>query len=53
VVSLHDLAEAVAKVLNEREAHFYAQYPLCSTLPISDTEIMGVVEKHIGKKIEI
>ncbi|KAI3323541.1 putative nucleoside-diphosphate-sugar epimerase [Xylariaceae sp. AK1471] len=53
VVSLHDLAEAAAKVLNEREAHFYAQYPLCSTLPISDSELIAVVEKYIGKHIDI
>jgi hypothetical protein len=53
MVSLHDLAEAAAKVLNEREAHFYAQYPLCSTLPMSDTELIAVVEKHIGKHIDI
>ncbi|KAI0154892.1 putative nucleoside-diphosphate-sugar epimerase [Xylariaceae sp. FL1272] len=52
VVSLDDLAEVAAKVLNEREAHFYAQYPLCSTLPISEGEVLKIIEKQIGKKIK-
>jgi uncharacterized protein YbjT (DUF2867 family) len=39
MIALDDLAEAAAKVLNEREAHYLAQYPLCSTLPISDAEV--------------
>ncbi|KAJ5587522.1 uncharacterized protein N7459_003287 [Penicillium hispanicum] len=53
VVALHDLAEAAAKVLTEREAHFFAQYPLCSTMPVSDSTIIAVIEKHLGKKIEV
>ncbi|KAI1079166.1 putative nucleoside-diphosphate-sugar epimerase [Whalleya microplaca] len=53
VIALRDLAEASAKVLNEREKHYLAQYPLCSTLPISDGEIAVVVGKYLGKEVEI
>ena len=30
-VTLHDVVEAMRTVLEEREKHFYAQYPLVST----------------------
>jgi uncharacterized protein YbjT (DUF2867 family) len=53
VIALADLAEASAKVLNERERHYLAEYPLCSTLPISETDIVRIIEKRIGKKIEL
>ena len=39
--------------LIERERHYFAQYPLCSTLPISDRDVVRTIEKHLGKKIEI
>ncbi|KAJ5877785.1 hypothetical protein N7455_001250 [Penicillium solitum] len=53
LVALRDLAEAGARVLDEREAHYFAQYPLCSTLPVSDAELIKVIGEHIGKKIEV
>jgi len=53
VIALSDLAEASAKVLNERERHYLAEYPLCSTMPISETEIVSIIEKRIGKSIEL
>ncbi|KAI1503110.1 putative nucleoside-diphosphate-sugar epimerase [Biscogniauxia marginata] len=53
VIALRDLAEAAAKVLNEREKHFYAQYPLCSTLPVSDAEIAAKIGEYISKEIEV
>ncbi|KAE8393749.1 hypothetical protein ETB97_008509 [Aspergillus alliaceus] len=53
VIALADLAEASAKVLNERESHYLAEYPLVSTLPISETDIIRIIEKRIGKKIEV
>ncbi|PLB34984.1 uncharacterized protein BDW47DRAFT_128552 [Aspergillus candidus] len=51
VIALADLAEASAKVLHERERHYLAEYPLCSTMPISETDIIGVIERRIGRKI--
>lgn len=53
VLALKDLAAAGARVLREREAHYWAQYPLCSTFPLSDTEIIRVIEKRINKKVTI
>lgn len=52
LIALEDLAEAAATVLIEREKHYFAQYPLCSTLPTSDAEVVEVIEKVIGKKIQ-
>lgn len=51
MVALRDLAEAAAKVLNEGEPHYFAQYPLCSCLPMSETEVAEVIGKHIGKEV--
>lgn len=52
LIALRDLAEAAAKVLNEREAHYLAEYPLCSTMPLSDAYVAKVISKRIGKDIE-
>lgn len=53
MIALHDLAEATAKVLSEREKHFLAEYPLCSTMPISDAEVCEEIGRQIGKEIEV
>lgn len=53
VVALRDIAEASAKVLNEREKHYYGEYPLCSTMPVSDADVVRAISKAIGKDIEI
>lgn len=53
LIALADLAEAAAKVLNEGEAHYLAEYPLCSTLPLSDKYVIEAIGKRIGKCIEI
>nr|POE75625.1 hypothetical protein CFP56_53737 [Quercus suber] len=53
LIALRDLAEASAKVLKEREAHYLAEYPLCSTMPMSDADVVEVIEQKIGKKVEV
>ena len=53
LIALKDLAEAAAKVLNEREVHYLAEYPLCSTMPLSDAYVIKAIGKRIGKDIEI
>lgn len=53
LIALEDLAEAAAKVLNEREAHYLAEYPMCSTMPCSDMDVAKAIEKRIGKKITV
>lgn len=52
-IALRDLAEAAARVVEERERHFLAQYPLCSTGACPYTEVVRVVGKVIGKDIRI
>ncbi|KZF23378.1 NAD(P)-binding protein [Xylona heveae TC161] len=52
-IALRDLAEAVVRVLDEREKHFLAQYPIVSTAPLSYTEVGKILSKVIGKEVKI
>ncbi|OJJ02689.1 hypothetical protein ASPVEDRAFT_42193 [Aspergillus versicolor CBS 583.65] len=53
LVALKDLAEAAARVLIEREAHYLAQYPLCSTLPVANVDVIKIIAERLGKKITV
>lgn len=52
MIALRDLAEAAAKVLNEGEQHYFAQYQLSSTLPMSENEVAEVISRHLGKEVK-
>ncbi|KAJ4420579.1 hypothetical protein N0V82_004247 [Gnomoniopsis sp. IMI 355080] len=52
-LALRDLGEAAAKVIDERERHYLAQYPLCSTGAYSHKGVMQIVSESIGKKITL
>lgn len=52
-IALSDLGEVGAKVLNEREKHYTAQYPLCGDGPLNYQRICDMVSQEIGKKIEL
>ena len=45
---LRDVGEAAAKVLKEGETHFYATYPLCSTVAMSYSELASRVGTILG-----
>lgn len=52
--SLYDLAEASSKILDQREAHFYATYQMVSTSPpTSYREVCASISKTIGKDIKV
>ncbi|KAJ5943262.1 hypothetical protein N7516_003430 [Penicillium verrucosum] len=51
LVALRDLAEAGARVLDEREAHYFAQYPLCSTAP--RFQLPPTFEDSVGKLLKL
>jgi uncharacterized protein YbjT (DUF2867 family) len=53
LIALKDLAEAAEKVLREGSAHYFAQYPLCSTIPISDQSVADAIAKRLGKTIKV
>jgi uncharacterized protein YbjT (DUF2867 family) len=53
MIALDDLAEAAAKVLQEGERHYFAQYPLCSTLPTSARQVASIIGQHINADIRI
>lgn len=50
-LALQDLAEAVAKVLEERERHYFSVYPLSSTLPMSYNKVCETVGEFLGINI--
>lgn len=52
-VALQDLADAAARVIEERERHFLAQYPLSSTRAYPYAEVVRIVGEVIGKQIRI
>ena len=52
--SLHDLGEATAKILEQREEHFYATYQMVSTSqPMGYSEVCEIASKVIGKEIHL
>ncbi|KAI9657222.1 MAG: hypothetical protein M1831_004411 [Alyxoria varia] len=52
-VALQDYGEVCAKVLMNGEPHYFAQYPLTSTMPESYEDVVHMVGKEIGKDITI
>lgn len=54
MIALSDLAEVMQIVLEQREKHFYAQYPLVSTKErITFAEAMNIISSKIGKDVKI
>ncbi len=52
--SSRDLAEATAKILEQRESHFYATYQMVSTSPpMGYNEVCEIASKVIGKEIHV
>lgn len=52
-IALKDLGEAAAKVITEREEHFFATYPLVSTRPTPYREVVSIVGSIIGREIKV
>lgn len=52
-IALRDLGEAAAKVLEKRETHYFAQYPLVSAGPHSYKDVIEIVSKEIGRDVKI
>ena len=52
-IALRDLGRASATVLEQREKHFYAQYPLVSAGPHSYEEVVSIAGEEMGKQIQI
>ncbi|KAI9689209.1 MAG: hypothetical protein M1822_000947 [Bathelium mastoideum] len=53
LICLEDLAAVGSKVLDEREMHFFAEYPLCSTMPMPYTDMVAAASRALGKEVEI
>jgi uncharacterized protein YbjT (DUF2867 family) len=53
-VVMQDLGEAIVRIIEQREKHFFAQYPLVSMdQPMSHEDMWMVVAKLLGKRIKI
>lgn len=53
-ICLRDLSAVMKTVLEEREKHFYAQYPLVSThATLSFDEALKIVGRKLSKEIEV
>ena len=53
-LALRDLGEAVARIVEQRDRHFFALYPLVSVqAPMSYAEMLGVVERVVGKPVAV
>lgn len=53
-LALQDLGEAVALIIEQREKHYFALYPLVSVeTPMSYSEMFGVVGKVVGKPVKV
>lgn len=54
LTTVRDHADALFRVLLEREDHFYAQYPIVSTpSPVSFKEVLSTIEAELDRKITI
>jgi uncharacterized protein YbjT (DUF2867 family) len=51
--ALRDLADITARVFEEREKHYYAVYPIISTMPTPYHEFLEIVGKAIGKPLKV
>lgn len=52
-IVLGDLGEASARVLEEREKHYLAQYPLSGSMPLPYTQICKIASMKLGKEVQI
>ena len=52
-VSFDDFADGFVKVLEERQKHFFAQYPLCSNTPVSLRDVVAELSRQLGVEVEI
>lgn len=53
MLALQDLGEVAAKVVTEREKHYFAEYPLASTWPVSQGEIVREIGIIAGKVVRV
>jgi uncharacterized protein YbjT (DUF2867 family) len=51
--ALRDLADVTALVLEQRETHYFAVYPIISTMPVPYSEFLKIVGKAVGKAIKV
>lgn len=53
MLALQDLGEIATKCIFEGEKHYFAEYPLTSTQPITLRQIADEIGRVTGKKVEI
>lgn len=53
LIMLEALAHVSMKVIDEREKHYFAEYPLCAPMPLPYTGMAECAEKALGKKVKV
>jgi len=51
--AVRDIGEAAAVVFEQREKHYFAVYPIISTMPLRYADFLGILGKAMGKPIRV
>lgn len=51
--ALRDMGEVTANVLEQRQKHFFAEYPVISTMPMKYSDFLDVLGKEMGKTVRV
>lgn len=51
--ALHDVGEVSAKVILEGKKHFYAEYQITSTFPMTNRELAAELGRQLGKTVKV
>jgi uncharacterized protein YbjT (DUF2867 family) len=51
--AIRDIGEVAANVLEQRGKHYFAEYPIISTMPMKYSDFLDILGKEIGKQIRI
>jgi uncharacterized protein YbjT (DUF2867 family) len=51
--AIRDMGEVAANVFEQREKHYFAEYPIISTMPMKYSDFLDILGKEMGKPIRI
>lgn len=51
--AIRDLGDVAANVFEQREKHYFAEYPIISTMPIKYSSFLDILGREMGKPIRI
>lgn len=51
--AIRDMGEVAAKVLEQRQKHYFAEYPIISTMPLKYSDFLDILGNAMGQPIRI